>query len=374
MLTPYHDPNYNPYPPSVLIGTAVLFIIVPIMAVSLRFYTRLASAASLGIDDWITILSMFICIGLSIIQIIATTKGGLGTHQQLVDGRVAHTEQLYIYEKTKYTYQLLGTAGLWVIKLSVLFFYRRIFSVRISRIANNVLIGLTMFWGLAFTLTVAFQCTPVSTLWDKFEIEYGDSCIEVQPFYLSIAVSDLILDLIIFIAPIPHVYHLQMPMRQKLAVGSIFLLGTIVIAIGITRIIIFQWVISFTKAKPLTYFSDITWYTAGTLFWHLAENVVGLLGCCLPTYAPLFRGYLHKRKTVGTPSHSAGSNSKGSKKRPNHFLYHQRLDEEEISLHPMAAGASSNFEREVCEDIETEPIPRGRIIVSREFRAENTSL
>ncbi|KAI1452356.1 hypothetical protein F4805DRAFT_472455 [Annulohypoxylon moriforme] len=378
MENPYHDPNYNPYPQRSLVGTALLFIIVVIVAVSLRFYARLITTAKLGVDDWIAFISMVnrvICIGLSIIQIIATTKGGLSTRQQLVDGKVAHTAQLYIFEKTRYAYQLVGITGLWVIKLSVLFFYRRFFSCPSSRIVNDALIGVTMLWGTAFTLACAFQCTPVAILWSNYEIEYDGFCIKAQPFYLTMAVSDLILDCIIFVVPLPHLYMLQLPLRQKLAAGGIFLLGTIVIAIGVTRIVVFQWVTSFSATEPSTFFSDITWYTAGTLFWQLAENVVGLLGCCLPTYAPLFRSCLGKRKT----------NRKSSFPRPPHLravrryiqrpYYRQRLEDEDVSLRPMAAGASStNFQHGVHENYTLESIPTGRIMVNKEFRAETSSM
>lgn len=70
MHNPYFDTEYQPYPPSVLIGTATLFIILPIVAVALRFYSRTLVAAKLAIDDWITIPSAIIIIGLAINQIL----------------------------------------------------------------------------------------------------------------------------------------------------------------------------------------------------------------------------------------------------------------------------------------------------------------
>lgn len=70
MENPYFYPDYQPYPQSVLIGTSVLFVIIPIVAVGLRFYARSLVAARLGIDDWITIPSMVICVGLAVNQLI----------------------------------------------------------------------------------------------------------------------------------------------------------------------------------------------------------------------------------------------------------------------------------------------------------------
>lgn len=143
-----------------------------------------------------------------------------------MDGQLAHTEQLYNYEYTKYTYQVLGTIGLWVIKLSVLLFFRRIFQVRIFRLINDIFIGLTIAWGISFTFAVAFQCSPPHKFWTVFESEYPLHCVDVKALYLSVAASDLILDVMIFLLPLPHLATLKMPWRRKIAVGGIFLLGS----------------------------------------------------------------------------------------------------------------------------------------------------
>lgn len=373
MGNPYLDPTYNPYPPSVLIGTSVLFIIIPIVSVGLRFTARSLTGAYLGIDDWITIPSMIICIGLGVNQIVATTLGGLGAHQLLVDGQIAHTQQLYVYEKTKYAYQLVGSIGLWVIKLSVLFLYRRIFSVGAFRLANTVMICITVAWGLAFTFAMAFQCSPVSTIWEKFELEYGNSCVSVQPFYLAAAICDLVLDILILLLPVHPLWLLQMPIRQKLAVGGIFFLGFIVVAFGIARLVIFQLVIDFTTAEPLKYFTDITWYTAGTLFWHLAEIVVALLACCLPTYRPLFQTRLHASRTKPSGALS-GSSGADLLKRPVKSLssYRQKNDDEWL-LSPLGPQgrfpSSTGSAKPVAEGQVNQTIPHNQIMVRRDFYA-----
>ncbi|RYP23002.1 hypothetical protein DL767_008927 [Monosporascus sp. MG133] len=313
MRNPYFDPSYNPYPPSVL---------------------------------------------------IATTFGGLGSPQELVDGKVAHTKQLYFYEKAKYTYHVVGTAGLFIVKLSVLLFYRRIFAVGPFRLVNNACIGITLLWGLAFTFVTAFQCIPVSTIWNELELGYGSACVKVHPFYFSIAISDLILDVLIYVLPIPHLWKLHLPGKEKLAVVAIFLLGSIVIAIGITRAIIFHWVISFTEAQPLAYFSNVTQFAAGTLFWHLAENVVGLLACCLPSYAPPIRGLLKTRKMTGASPSPTRADS-----RTSHWgsPYYQHFDDQ-VEVTTIEAGRTSH---QGFEDPVLEPPPKDRIMVNREINVES---
>lgn len=119
----------------------------------------------------------------------------------------------------------MGAIGLGVIKLSVLFFYRRIFAIRAFYIINNAFIALTVAWTVAITFAGAFQCYPVHDFWNLFESQYGDHCVDVASLYLAVAVSDLILDILIFLLPVPHLHSLKMPLRQKVAVCALFLLG-----------------------------------------------------------------------------------------------------------------------------------------------------
>ncbi|KAH8161276.1 hypothetical protein CIB48_g6979 [Xylaria polymorpha] len=298
MGNPYYDPSYNPYPPPVLIGTGILFIIVPVAAALLRFYVRMHTAARLGIDDWLAIPAVVICVGVATAQIIAATAAGLGGHQPLDEhGKPGHTPQLYIYEKTRYTGEVAGAAGLCFIKLSVLFFFRRIFRVRAFIIVNNIVISLTAIWGISFVFVIAFQCSPPSTFWESLEIEYGNRCTTDLPAYLAFTFTDLALDVIIFVLPLPHLWLLRLPMRQKLGVALIFLLGSLIIAINITRTIIFTWFSDFVIHEQALLTSDVTWYASGPIFWHVAENAVGVLCACMPSFAPLFKGKLGRVKS-----------------------------------------------------------------------------
>jgi hypothetical protein len=120
---------------------------------------------------------------------------------------------------------LLATITLAFTKTSVIFLYRRIFTVRSFRLITNVAIAITTAWGISFALVTAFQCTPVSTIWTQFEMNYAPFCINQQAFYMATAVTDVVIDLFIFSMPIPMVLKLHLPMRQRIAVAGMFLLG-----------------------------------------------------------------------------------------------------------------------------------------------------
>ena len=112
-------------------------------------------------------------------------------------------------------------------KLSLVFFYRRIFASKVyRRIADGFLVFIAC-WTTAFLFATVFQCIPVSTIWTKFEYEYGDSCFKVIPFYYTFQITDATCDLAILILPLPMLWQLQLPLKQKAAVGGMLLLGAL---------------------------------------------------------------------------------------------------------------------------------------------------
>lgn len=136
------------------------------------------------------------------------------------------TPQLAVYEKTKFVSQILGILGLCFTKLSMLFFFRRIFSTRLFRKINDALIAITFIWGTSFFFVIVFQCAPVSVVWTELEMFAYTKCIKPDSAFFGIAVSDLLLDVLICILPIPQLWSLQMPLRRKFAVAGLFLLGS----------------------------------------------------------------------------------------------------------------------------------------------------
>lgn len=104
------------------------------------------------------------------------------------------------------------------IKLSVLFFYRRIFSQRRSfRIANSILIVLITLWSLLFLLLeVVLESNDVHI------IHPGDS---QEWLLLWFAVTDVLGDIAILTLPYPCIRKLQISKKAKVGLTAIFFLG-----------------------------------------------------------------------------------------------------------------------------------------------------
>ena len=113
-----------------------------------------------------------------------------------------------IFEKVTYS----------TIKLSVLFFFRRIFGKNETfRIVNNILIAVITIWGLTFLFTDAFICGADSHL--------GHPCAANSWVSLWFAITDVISDIMILALPYPMIRKLQMARREKIGLSAIFLLG-----------------------------------------------------------------------------------------------------------------------------------------------------
>ena len=116
-----------------------------------------------------------------------------------------------------------------MVKLSILLLYRRVFDVRICRIATIILLLVCVAWGIAAILALLFQCHPISGMWNPADT-FTDRCIDLKEYYVGIASSNLGLDVILLVMPIYMVWGyngtgLRLQTSQKLMLTGVFLLG-----------------------------------------------------------------------------------------------------------------------------------------------------
>lgn len=118
---------------------------------------------------------------------------------------------------------LVYNAGLSLIKLSVVFFYLRVFkNVRVYKYAIWFGGFLAITWFLVTSFSSAFGCTPVRAAWHP---EITHTCIAIEKDLLATAISDVIIDLYILLLPMPILWHLRLSTRRKMSLTGIFLCG-----------------------------------------------------------------------------------------------------------------------------------------------------
>ena len=93
-------------------------------------------------------------------------------------------------------------------KLSIVFFYRRIFVVSkkdLFDLVTKITVGLTVAWTVAYLCAMGFNCgTKFWAHWGSY-FELFTYCVGGHHIYESLLISDFILDVIILIIPLPMV-------------------------------------------------------------------------------------------------------------------------------------------------------------------------
>lgn len=121
-----------------------------------------------------------------------------------------------------YAYQLIYTATILSVKLSILTYYVRIFQIRPFRIAVYAVGSLVVVWAITVWFISIFSCRPINGFWDT---SVKSSCVSNKEFYVGNAVPNICTDVMILILPLRMVWGLQTTRMQKVTLSGIFLLG-----------------------------------------------------------------------------------------------------------------------------------------------------
>jgi cytochrome bd-type quinol oxidase subunit 1 len=111
-----------------------------------------------------------------------------------------------------------------VTKVSILFFYLRIFPGEIFRRSTWCLIVLSTISAIIFVLVDAFQCTPVNYYWRRLEGEPG-RCFDPVGVAFSLSAEGIVIDFLMLGLPLYEIRKLNLPLRKKLAAGLMFGVG-----------------------------------------------------------------------------------------------------------------------------------------------------
>ena len=110
-------------------------------------------------------------------------------------------------------------------KLAILLLYLRVFTAQMRTFTIVlILVGIIVIGtGIANTLIVIFQCSPVPYAWDK-TIE-GGKCINIPAFARFMAIPNVLDGFVMLVMPIPLVWQLELGIQQKVALTATFLHG-----------------------------------------------------------------------------------------------------------------------------------------------------
>lgn len=124
--------------------------------VAARFIYRLfITHTPIGGDDWVALIAVIVGIPSSIINIHGLAANGLGQ-----DIWKLPPEEVYRFIKFFYIIELNYFADIALLKLTLLFFYLRIFPAQGVRRLLWATIIFCIVWGITFIFVGVFQCKP----------------------------------------------------------------------------------------------------------------------------------------------------------------------------------------------------------------------
>ncbi|KAB8270073.1 hypothetical protein BDV30DRAFT_250951 [Aspergillus minisclerotigenes] len=293
--------RFHEYSGDLTMRVSIAFIVMEILAVGLRYTSLLLSEKSFGVDDFLILPGLVVCLGLDINGILGVQLGRVGWHLDVV--KVIDPEALIPWANILLVCPILYSAACMIPRVVILTLYLRVFNEKGYRIACYILMGLVISLGVADILTGALECIPVQYLWDK---SISGHCIDLPLFFRWGTLPNVIMDFLMLILPQPVIWKLQVSKQVKIGLAVTILTGSVGMITSIIRCV------AFFQHDPL---EDGTWASVTFVNWSIIEPGVYLLAACLPCYRPLIKA-LCQRRPRGSPNHSADtyldiSDSKG---------------------------------------------------------------
>ncbi|KAK8063074.1 Satratoxin biosynthesis SC1 cluster protein 4 [Apiospora hydei] len=263
-----------------IIAVSIICILVATTAVTLRVYTRQFILNRVGPDDFMAVAALAGITALGAITIIHTNFG-LGTHiYDIAMDPLLIMDFFKSLELNKQQFFYLGVVvynfTLVFVKLSLFLQYYRLVD-QVPRY-RPLFLGagfVVMGWTIAMVFSMTFICVPVYAYWDK---SVPHVCLSDPMMQLTNSVGNIVTDLILLLLPMPVLWRLNLPIRQKWGVIGIFSLGFITCIVSLLRVIFV-----FDHGPS----SDITFEGTVITGWTIAEVTTGLLASSLITLRPL---------------------------------------------------------------------------------------
>ncbi|KAI0121595.1 hypothetical protein F4776DRAFT_665370 [Hypoxylon sp. NC0597] len=322
VLTPEEEAHLNDTRQPALWGCLIAFLIISDVAIVGRLWGTWISVAghSRVMAENICIILSGILVNAIIANLMVATHYGLGLHVYTVNARDPdYPSNLSKTFRHIWVTMVLMSAFFMCIKMTLLFFYKRLFLVanpklRIFWWANFVYNVLWFFGGTSFYL---FQCKPVQWYFIQYYARFPHvpipggmkgQCDATSVLHVSLPVIfSLISDVSLLLLPIMAIYQLRLDKNKKRGLMAVFGIGLIAALLELARVLA---LLIDTDDK-----TDPSYGVAVFLILTAAEETTAVVCASVPVILPQlarkFKGKSAARSYVY--ERSGGQNSSGKR-------------------------------------------------------------
>lgn len=240
-----------PFPPGYLeeyngqvpISVAIVFIVLEVVCIGLRFWARIIGKIAWGADDTLIIIGAILslavvgcCLGERCLNVDSwsyskrtpaltsatgdVNYGGVGYHSAVFIQSSPAT--LTVWAKYLLVIPMVWQSAIVFPKLAILVLYLRFFTKRRDRIACWVIGVLMVANCVGAILAGFFLCTPLEFLWNR-KIP-GGHCLDINAWYRWGSLMNIFTDVAMLMLPIPVIWKIQISKPVK--IGLILIIAT----------------------------------------------------------------------------------------------------------------------------------------------------
>lgn len=185
-------------------------------------YKIFVTGIGLNLDDWFILATILTGVPSSVITSLGVIPNGMGR-----DVWTLTPNQITNFGRFFYIMAALYFAQLALLKMSLLFFYLRIFpDKKIRRLLYGTIV-FNLIWGTVFTLISLFECRPISYYWTNWDGEHTGNCFDQNLLGWSNAIISIVEDIWMLAIPLSQLKSLHLHWKKKIGVAVMFITGTL---------------------------------------------------------------------------------------------------------------------------------------------------
>ncbi|KAK3952818.1 hypothetical protein QBC32DRAFT_259153 [Pseudoneurospora amorphoporcata] len=320
--TKYFEPKHTTKV-HLIINTCLVGLTLAV--IGMRMFARFLSGAKLWWDDWLILAAVPQGIGMLIIQGLWI---GMGVGYPFTETYMNLVPLL----KLLISYELIFATCITTVKLSVMFFYLRVFVNHGLRTATKLAMTFVGLWSTGNVLQVFLICRPFRATYDPMSAPDA-VCGSQKASFIAIGAFNVVTDLVILTLPLPTVWGLKMNWSTKAGLTGVFLVGLLTSVVAIIRIVTLTD-LDMTNLTGTMVYAD---------FWSTVEPNLAILCVSMPMLSPLWARCTTRRgasKLAPTTSDGTatfgGTKNSGFNKLKNNS--HLAEEEDHIGLESLYAS------------------------------------
>ncbi|KAI0123953.1 hypothetical protein BJ170DRAFT_711822 [Xylariales sp. AK1849] len=153
------------------------------------------------------------------------------------------------------------------------------------------LVAASISYSFTYVFLNIFPCQPIAATWD-YTIDIS-TCVDAWTAYYALSISNIFMDVLTLLLPIPIIVPLQMEKRQKMSLLLLFATGAFVCAITVRRTVLIP---------SLQASRDRPWDVVDDYLLSYSEINAGIICASVPVLKPLFIKCLPGRLEIRTRS------------------------------------------------------------------------